>query len=378
MRSITIDGTNVVTIEGVEYYYGEVVVNDDDYIVVPDTNDYIMVYDESDWNIYNGRTYHSTEDNLTIRLSVRKDYANPDNITPFTYTIHYDFAPLRVAQLEDRDGYPLTPYSSAKGVTLRNGKDIEEQINHMLPEVISTEEMDALVSIEASGETAVEAVKEEGSEYRADIDFLAEHVDELDKEVFPLKIGYTLSTNYTTYENTIGVTIKEYDTGEPNLNEEYVEKWVNDSYAGKIYDPIEYMSSFTITEPIQGMKERFKIVAGTVNGKSDVNEFTRYLCFYGANKASEMTSDIALGLRKVLTTGVSFNPTISTERNDYIWLIVPEYLTINKVTSSGFDVTLEEYDNSKVQKVNIGTFGRYKCYRTLNALDKATWKLVIS
>ena len=376
MNSIVLDGSKVVNSAGVDYYYGEVTLNKGNYIVVLGFNNCILVYDGLvglEWMVYHDKTYHSDYDGQVVRLAVRKDYADQLGLIPFTYIINYDIVPFAIKQLEDVDSYPVTPYTSAKGVIMKKGNDVEEQIDYLDFSKISADEEIAVNAIETSGDTAVEDVQEVGKEYREDIDELTEHVNEIDAEVFPLKIYYSITPNFPVYENEIDVNMREYDTGHPSIGEEYVEKWVNGTYVGKIYNPTEYSPSFTFESPIQGMKEVFKFSAKTTKNKSAEESTTRYLCFYGASSASVMTSSIAMTLSKALTTGVSFNPIITTRYGEYIWLIVPNYLSINKVVSSGFDVTLDEPTN-----VNIGTFGTYKCYRTLNALDDATWKLVIS
>lgn len=372
MRNITIDDTKTTIIGGVEYYYGEVTVDNGNYIVVPDTHNHILTYNNNTWTMCDGRTCCANSNVQIFRLAVRKDYANPQNVTPFDYTIEYDITPLKVVQLEDKNGYPITPYTSAKGVVLDNGNDIETQINYMDPDKISREERYAIFRIGSTTEEAIGDVREEGAEYREDIDDLAIRIEGIDAKVFPLTTTYSIIPNFNTYENTINATIKEYDTGEPSINEEYVEKWVNDGYIGKVYNPIKFSSSFSFVNEIQGMKENFRFVSKTENNKEAIVSATRYLCMYGANNADVMTSDIAMTLSKTLTTNVSFNPTITTSYGDYIWLIVPEYLSIEQVKSYGFDVTLED-----PTQVNIGSFGTYKCYRTLNALDDANWDLVI-
>ena len=85
-----------------------------------------------------------------------------------------------------------------------------------------------------------------------------------------------------------------------------------------------------------------------------------------------MTAEILNTLNKVSTTGVSFNPKVTTKDNDYIWLVVPSYLSINRVTSAGFDVTI-----AAPQTIN-NNLGTFKAYRTANLLTQATWNLVIS
>ena len=85
-----------------------------------------------------------------------------------------------------------------------------------------------------------------------------------------------------------------------------------------------------------------------------------------------MTAEILNMLNKISSTGVSFNPKVTTKDNDYIWLVVPSYLSIARVTSAGFDVTLA------TPQTIINNLGSFKAYRTANPLTTATWNLVIS
>ena len=62
----------------------------------------------------------------------------------------------------------------------------------------------------------------------------------------------------------------------------------------------------------------------------------------------------------------------TTKNNQYIWIVVPNYLTVNRVTSQGFDVTFQAAQSITT---SLGTF---KAYRTANTLTAQTWKLVIS
>ena len=58
--------------------------------------------------------------------------------------------------------------------------------------------------------------------------------------------------------------------------------------------------------------------------------------------------------------------------DDYIWLVVPNYLTIHGVKSAGFDVLLAE------SQTITTSFGVFKAYRTINILTAQSWNLVIS
>lgn len=281
---------------------------------------------------------------------------------------------LRVVQLEDKVGNPIAPFTLAESVTLSNGRDVQEQVEYMDIDNIHTEEVEALAAIGDAIENAVEDIQDAGSTYRTEINQLSGSVETLDSYVFPLTISYSITPDFVQrpYTNTIRLDISEYQGSDPILTSSSVQKSVNGSEPKYIYNPLLNPAHVNITDIIEGMKEDFIFNAET-STKSDTKRCTRYLCFYGATNASAMTSSVAMGLTKILTTTVSFNPTIKTTYGQYIWLIVPNYLSINSVKSSGFDVTF-----NPPEYLNIGGYGTYKAYRTINALDDATCSLVIS
>lgn len=131
-------------------------------------------------------------------------------------------------------------------------------------------------------------------------------------------------------------------------------------------------ASGSVSTPISGCKERFSFFVTKQGRTSKSTGTTRYLCYFGGNPASVMTERALSALSKVSATGVSFNPSLTTKDNDFIWLVIPSYLSINRVTSAGFDVTL-----SAPQTIS-NSLGSFKAYRTANPLTAATWNLVIS
>ena len=124
--------------------------------------------------------------------------------------------------------------------------------------------------------------------------------------------------------------------------------------------------------PLEGAKETFWLSVTKQGRTAKTTSLTRYLCYYGGNPASSMTAVLFDSLAKLSTTGISFNPKVSTKDNDYIWLVVPSYLSVSRVTSAGFDVPL-----STPQTVT-NSLGTFKAYRTVNPLTAETWNLVIS
>ena len=126
------------------------------------------------------------------------------------------------------------------------------------------------------------------------------------------------------------------------------------------------------TKNIEGSREIFKFEVTKTGRTGKSTSTTRYLCYSGGNPANTITEEVINSLNKHSATGVNFNPTVVTKSNDYIWLIVPNYLTIHGVKSAGFDVLL-----SSPQTITT-SFGTFKAYRTINTLTAQSWNLVIS
>ena len=131
-------------------------------------------------------------------------------------------------------------------------------------------------------------------------------------------------------------------------------------------------TSGSLTTNIEGNREIVKFEVTKTGRTNKSTSTTRYLCYYGGNSTDTMTAEILNTLNKVSSTGVSFNPKVTTKDNDYIWLVVPSYLSISRVTSSGFDVTLD------AAQTIPNTLGSFKAYRTTKRRTGTTWNLVIS
>ena len=192
----------------------------------------------------------------------------------------------------------------------------------------------------------------------------------LNDTVYPITLGFSINPNVGSMQTDVRYSI--ISDGKPLVPDTLeVSKRINDdSVIGILANtPV---ANGSLTTPIQGAREIFKF-AVTKNGRTDKSTSqTRYLFYFGGNPAATMTAEILNTLNKVSATGVSFNPKVTTKDNDYIWLVVPSYLSITRVTSAGFDVTIA---TPQTITNNLGTF---KAYRTANPLTAATWNLVIS
>jgi hypothetical protein len=196
-----------------------------------------------------------------------------------------------------------------------------------------------------------------------------ENLAKLNDTVYPIILGFTITPNVGTMQTEVRYSVSS-DNKPLVPDTSIISKQINDNAAKNISTTPS--SGGTLSDVIEGAREIFKFAVEKKGRTGKSATQTRYLCYSGENPAATMTAEILNTLNKVSATGVSFNPTITTKDNDYIWLIVPSYLSITRVTSAGFDVPL-----SAPQAIN-NNLGSFKAYRTINPLTATTWNLVIS
>lgn len=194
-------------------------------------------------------------------------------------------------------------------------------------------------------------------------------IAKLNDTVYPITLGFTVSPNTGVMQT--GVRYSVTSEGKPLVPDTLeVTKQINDN-APKVLTNAK-VASGTVQTKIEGGREIFKFAVTKTGRTGKSTSATRYLCYYGSSSVKDMTAEAMNTLSKVSSTGVSFNPQINTNNGEYIWLIVPNYLTISRVTSAGFNVTL-----AAAQTVT-NSLGTFKAYRTANTLTAETWEFVIS
>lgn len=195
-----------------------------------------------------------------------------------------------------------------------------------------------------------------------------ENLAKLNDTVYPITLGFSINPNVDTMQTDVRYSI--ISDGKPLVPDTLlISKQINDAAPKTLSNTPA--SSGNLSTPIEGSREIFKFEVGKKGRTGKSTSQTRYLCYFGGNPAATMTAEILNTLNKVSSTGVSFNPKVTTKDNDYIWLVIPSYLSISRVTSAGFDVTLAAPQNI------TNTLGSFKAYRTANPLTAATWNLVI-
>jgi hypothetical protein len=200
-----------------------------------------------------------------------------------------------------------------------------------------------------------------------------EKIEKLLDSVFPINVSFSASTNSSCDTDTLQWSVTENGK---TFSPDTVSIFKNSE---TIYDGKE--SSGKITTEVHSNILSYKITAAKEGRTSASRSTTRYVVHYGASESESVNdstlSDLIVGLTHTITTGSSFNAKIKTGTGQYIWIIVPSNLNISKVTSDGFEVTLSS-DVKTISYVGDNYSGKYKCYRTLNALSENTWNLVVS
>ena len=196
-----------------------------------------------------------------------------------------------------------------------------------------------------------------------------ENLAKLNDTVYPITLGFSLTQNVGTMQTEIRYSVSS-DNKPLVPDTSIISKQINDNAAKNISTTPS--SGGTLSTTIEGAREIFKYAVTKEGRTGKSTSQTRYLCHFGGNPAATMNAEILNTLNKVSATGVSFNQKVTTKDNDYIWLVVPSYLSISRVTSAGFDVTLA------APQTITNNLGSFKAYRTANSLTAATWNLVIS
>ena len=320
--------------------------------VVTLTRKYSGSVSPTTFEMYNTGVRVIVEDSTTIderNIITQEDINKVDTI----YEIRYNF---------DLDGKTITIPNNCV-LYFTSGKFYNGSIN-MDNTIVSTLYEGVLSEINISGnyyniQKHIEDTKS----------LLQASINKLNDTVYPITLGFNVSPNVETMNTSINYSV--ISDGKPLIPDIMkISKQVNDNTAIVLLDIPA--SSGNLTTNIEGSREIFKFEV-TKTGRTGKNtSTTRYLCYYGVNSAATMTTEILNILNKVSAIGVSFNPKVTTKDNDYIWLVVPSYLSISRVTSAGFDVTLT------TPQTITNNLGSFKAYRTVNSLTQATWNLVIS
>ena len=196
---------------------------------------------------------------------------------------------------------------------------------------------------------------------RTDLD---EKMGMIEDKVFPLAISVSGGGTFekgVPKDITVKWTLKK---GDSTVSAESVT--VNDESASgtsKLFSGVTQNTTYTVKAGYQGK---------TAQGSTSATFVApMYFGFAAAIEAAslEITS---LGKQSIKTSpGGSYTLNNATTGH-YLWLCVPSSMTINRVTSSGFDIPMEE------QQTGSTSVDTYKCYRSSSQINEGNVTIVIS
>ena len=196
---------------------------------------------------------------------------------------------------------------------------------------------------------------------------MSEDIAELQDSAYPI----VLSLNVTFLNNVHTVSYSVRNKEVPFIGDTTL---VTKTLANNIVKTLSNipMSDGVVQSPVESNREIFSLKVDAAGHTSKLVSTTRYICYAGGSNIDNVSKELINTLNMYSSTNVAFNPTVRTSANQYIWIVVPSYLSVRKVTSQGFNVTMQPAQNIET---SLGTF---KAYRTVNTLTAQVWDLIIS
>lgn len=128
------------------------------------------------------------------------------------------------------------------------------------------------------------------------------------------------------------------------------------------------------TDTISDSKS-YQVVAVNQGITKYSNTFTvnaYYPMYFGeGGNTFDSTSIITASNKRPIASSPSGDVSITFTGGKYLWLCIPDTMSVNKVTSGGFAVPMEAPRNETVN-------GTYKCYRSTDTINEGTVKFTIS
>lgn len=195
---------------------------------------------------------------------------------------------------------------------------------------------------------------------------LIQNIAELQKEVFPLSVTVSGGGTFekgTTQNVTIRWTTK---LGSTVITPETIT--VNDvavanTSTSKVFSGVTSTTTYTVKVTNNGI-----VASGS---KKATFVAPMYFGFAAASSVDSLTIE-SLTKQTIKENPVGTYTINNPTKGYYLWLCVPDSMTINKVVSSGFDVPME------APATKSTTIDTYKCYRTSAAPNPGDMTITIS
>lgn len=221
-----------------------------------------------------------------------------------------------------------------------------------------------------SQKAVTEAIGAVVTKHDGDMTTVDSRLTELEKSQFPLTVATTLSSTlleYTGVAQTVVVSYNVKRKGVPVVPEslkamiDAVVVSLTAASSGSYNATVNKDGSTSIA--IQAVKD------GMTATETKTVQMVRAMYFgFSLYAAAASVDKVSLVKQAIKTSpGGTYTLTNSTD-GCYLWLCVPDNMTINKVTLNGFDVPME----------TAVTIEKYKYYRSSNRLTNKDYTFVIS
>lgn len=202
--------------------------------------------------------------------------------------------------------------------------------------------------------------------------------DEIRKDVYDIHASAAISASPTVIERGTAATVNlAWNSRFKGANVTPVSTKVTDDAGTSLSTAANSTLKVDLTAAQNTGNKRFTVTTEIVKGVTKTAACTVtsvHAMYFGGNPVAQLT---AVTLATLAKQPVKASPAgsydIAVAQGQYMWLCVPEGMTINKVTSSGFAVPMEA-----AITVAAASGVSYKCYRSSSTYVAGTVSIVIS
>lgn len=200
----------------------------------------------------------------------------------------------------------------------------------------------------------------------------SERFDTIEAALFPITVSLTASDTLLEYDGssqevTLSFTVTRFD-------EEYESDVTITLEDETLYSDTVSSGTLTTTLSTYG-NHTFTLTAtnGSLTTTTTVTVRLELPMYFGFSPYDTVDYSISYLTEQTLATSPKGTYTLENSTTGYyLWLCVPEEMEINEVTSSGFEVPMEDYTTLSL------TLGDYKCYRSSAQINSGTMIITIS
>lgn len=198
--------------------------------------------------------------------------------------------------------------------------------------------------------------------------------NELENIVFPLEVTFTSNKSLLEYTGSNQSIELEFKI---TRREQHVtpDKVIITKDSSSIYSGTDFAKTVETTVNKKGNTSfNLEVIYKDLNVSKSLNVNMVLPMYFGFSSLTDIASlDITTLNKQSIKTSPNGTYILNNSvTGNYLWLCVPDNMTINKVTSSGFDFPIESYVTKST------SLGNYKCYRSSSQINQGDVTILIS